>query len=76
MWDIPSLNMLERITIVNLMLFKYIWNNCAELVKRETLILSYENVRISMFHLESRLKTLSLQSNLYIRKNCNRVFYQ
>ena len=101
MWEIPSLNMLERITIVktfllsklwfiatfislkteiikelNLMLFKYIWNNCGELVKRETLILSYENGGMNMFHLESRLKTVSLQAYLYIRRNFKRDFYQ
>ena len=29
-----------------------------------------------MFHLESRLKTVSLQTYLYIRKNYNRDFYQ
>ena len=101
LWDIPSLNMLERITIVktfllsklwfittfikinlqkikeiNLLVFRFIWNSKIELVKRETLILPYENGGMNMFHLESRLKTVSLQTYLYIRKNYNRDFYQ
>ena len=76
LWDIPSLNMLERITIVktfllsklwfitafkkinlqkikeiNLLLFRFIWNSKNEHVKRETLILPYENGGMNMFHL-------------------------
>ncbi|CAF0936516.1 unnamed protein product [Brachionus calyciflorus] len=101
LWDIPSLNMLERITIVktfllsklwfiatfitinkhkikelHIMIFRFIWNSKIELVKRETLILPFENGGMNMFHLESRLKTVSPQTYLYIRKNYQRDFYQ
>ena len=66
----------EKIKEINLMLFRFIWNSKIELIKRETLILPYENGGMNMFHLESRLKTVSLQTYLYIRKNYHRDFYQ
>ena len=100
-WDIPSLNMLDRITItktfllsklwfiatfvkiskekikeLNSMIFKFIWHSPIELIKRDTLILPYQDGGMSMFHLSARLKTIALQTYLYIRRNYQRDFYQ
>ena len=51
------------------MLFRFIWKSKIELVKKETLIISFDNGGMNMIRLESRLKTVSLQKYLYIRKN-------
>ena len=58
------------------MIFKSIWHSPIELIKRDTLILPYQDGEMSMCHLSARLKTIALQTYLYIRRNYQRDFYQ
>ena len=60
---------------INTALFKFIYNNNIELVNRGTLILPYERGGLSLFNLESRLKTIILQQFIYITKKYNSPFY-
>jgi hypothetical protein len=60
---------------INTKLFKFIYNNNIELVNRGTLILPYKNGGLSMFNLESRLKTIILHQLIYITKKYISSFY-
>jgi hypothetical protein len=65
----------KEINMINGMMYKYIWNNAIELVKRDTLIQSYENGGMNMFHLKSKIDTINCQNFMYIAKNYERTFY-
>ncbi|CAF1135238.1 unnamed protein product, partial [Brachionus calyciflorus] len=100
-WDLPSLNMLERTTIcktfilsklwflanfiyisedkikdLNSLIFKFIWNSPIELIKRDILILPFEEGGMNMFNLYGRLKNIHMQSFFYIAKSHQRDFFQ
>ena len=60
---------------LNSIIYKFVWNNNKETIKRDSLILTYEKGGLNMFHIESRLKTINIQNFLYIIKNRNRPFF-
>ena len=60
---------------INFLIFKFIWGNSIELVKRDTLILPIENGGLGMFHLKAKLETISMQQFNYISRHFKRVCY-
>ena len=76
-WFLANFLIIDKnyIKIHKSLIFKFIWNNSQELIKRNTLIMPYERGGLNMFHLESRLKTINIKNFLYFIKNKNRVFF-
>ena len=65
----------DYIKQINKKIYRFIWNNNCELVKRDTLILPYEEGGMNMFHLETRIKTILLQQFYYIYMKFDSMFY-
>ena len=61
------------IKMINSIIFKFIWNNSIELVKRGVLILPSERGGLDMVNLKAKLETINLQNFLYISKQFNRA---
>ena len=57
------------------MIYKFIWNNSQELIKRNSLILPYDKGGLNMVHIEAKLSTINVLNFLYILKSKDRVFY-
>ena len=66
----------DHIKEINKMIFRFVWNSPIELVKRNTLILPYNEGGLSMFNIEAKIETIFLQNFLYLSKNCNRDCYR
>ena len=56
-------------------IYKFIWNNSQELIKRNSLILPYDKGGLNMVHIEAKLSTINVLNFLYILKSKDRVFY-
>src|SRR5690606_22426357 len=56
-------------------LHKFIWNNNKEIIKRNTVILPYNEGGLNMFNLECRLKTIHIKQFIYISHKIESMFY-
>ena len=54
------------------MIFRFILYSPVELVKRDTLILSFDEGGLNMFKIEAKIKTISLHNFLYFLKSYER----
>ncbi|CAF1017144.1 unnamed protein product, partial [Brachionus calyciflorus] len=61
---------------LSISLFFQEFDDPIELIKRDTLILPFEEGGMNMFNLYGRLKTIHMQSFFYIAKNHQRDFFQ
>jgi len=48
------------------LIFGFLWNNKLELIKRDTLILSYDQGGLNMFNIRARIETILQQQFIYI----------
>jgi hypothetical protein len=60
---------------INGLVYRFVWNNAIELVKRDTLILPWERGGLGMFHLKAKLDCIILQQFIYISSSFERKFY-
>ena len=66
----------KDIKSLNSIIFSFIWNNKSELIKRNTLILPYEEGGLGMFNLHAKLQTIAIQQLIYIARRHDRIPYQ
>ena len=60
---------------INKLIFRFIWNSPVELVKRDTLILPFDEGGLNMFKIEAKIETIFLQNFLYFLRNYERDCY-
>ena len=65
----------ESLKEINGLIFRFIWGNSAELVKRDTLILPTTSGGLNAFHIKSKLKTIVMQQFNYISINYKKPAY-
>lgn len=77
-WFIANfLNFTEKnIKRLNSMIFGFIWNNKSELIKRNTLIMSYNEGGLEMFNIKAKLQTIALRNLIYIGRNHDLIAFQ
>ena len=60
---------------INSLIYKFVWNNAIEMVKRDTLILPWERGGLGMFHLKAKMDCIVLQQFIYVSKSIDRKLY-
>ena len=77
LWFITQFIYIEKkfLKEINSIVFKFIWGNSFELLKRNTMILPSGSGGLGIFHIEAKLETISMQQFNYITRNYNRVCY-
>ena len=66
----------ENIKKIESVIHKFIWCNSMELIKRNTLILPYENGGLNSVCLRAKIETSQIQNYINILNNNERMFYQ
>ena len=61
---------------INSIIFRFLWSNRTELIKRNTLILPYENGGLEMFCLRAKLHTVILKQLIYSSRRVESKAYQ
>ena len=77
LWFIANFTVLNKkyIKEINRIIYKFIWNNSIELVKRNVIILPLIKGGLDMFNLEAKLETINFTNFLYISRQYQRVCY-
>lgn len=60
---------------LNKQIHSFIWNSSKETIKRDTIILPYEEGGMNMFCVEAKLQTILVRQFFYLLHNFNRDFY-
>ena len=78
LWFVASfLNFTKKnIKYINSILFGFIWNNKSELIKRNTLILPYNEGGIEIFNVNAKLQTIALQQMIRIARYHGKISFQ
>ena len=66
----------DDIIEIERLFFKFIWNGVIEKIKRNTLILPYEQGGLNMISVKAKIETILFQQFKYFVENRNRSFYQ
>lgn len=66
----------KKIKIIDRIVHKFIWNSPIERIKRNTLILPYDNGGLKSVCIRARLNTILTKNFIYIVNNKDRMFYQ
>ena len=66
----------KNIKTINSIIYSFIWGNRTELIKRNTLILPYEQGGLEMFCLKAKLQTIVLKQFMYSTRRFESKAYQ
>lgn len=66
----------NQIAKIKSLMFKFIWNNSIEMIKRDTLILPYHKGGLNCVSIEAKIETICLSNYINICENRNRLHYQ
>ena len=59
----------KQINRINRIIFKFIWNNRTELIKRNAIIRDYGNGGLKMVHVDSKLNAIQIKEFISVFKN-------
>lgn len=78
LWFLANFICLEKQNMnqINQMVYKYIWNDAIEMIKRKTLVLPYESGGLSSVCIKTKIQAISIQNFIYMVKNKDRLYYQ
>jgi hypothetical protein len=78
LWFILNFVYLDKneITILERRIYKYLWSNKQELIKRATLIRSKKEGGLDMIDINSKIEAIRIKQYLYILNNYKRIEYQ
>jgi len=78
LWFILNFIYLDKneIMILERKIYKYLWSNKQELIKRGTLIRSKKEGGLDMIDINSKIEAIRIKQYLYILNNYNKIEYQ
>ena len=78
LWFILNFIYLDKneIMILERKIYKYLWSNKQELIKRATLIRSKKEGGLDMIDINSKMEAIRIKQYLYILNNYNKIEYQ